>query len=443
MFVGACLAVLMPSIDQTIVATALPTITRGLHTTIAWSVWTVTAYQLGMVMATPVAGRLSDTLGRRRMFLVFVGLFTASSVICGLSPNIYVLIGFRLLEALGGGGFTPSITGLVADHFGADRDRRVGLVMGIVPLGALIGPAIGGLVVTWLSWRWIFFVNLPLSLVVLSVLATVLPASGRSGARARGLPIDLLGSGLLCAAIVAFMTAASQLGDRRANLVPVVLCLSASAVLAVGFLLRQTRTRFPIFPPELLNRPVFALINTLNFLFGGAAIGAFSLVPLYAQVRYGISPLESGLFLSVRAVGLALATALTAMFLLRRLGHRRPILAGYAVMIAGLALTGAPPLVGTPVQWLTLTTALYGIGIGIATPLNVAAFQLMPQRIGALTGIRMMFRQLGAVAALSVAGAVVARSPSQAMALAAVFVALGGVMLAATPLIRGVPEPAH
>ncbi|HZV52887.1 MAG TPA: MFS transporter [Candidatus Dormibacteraeota bacterium] len=439
MFAGACLAVLMPSIDQTIVATALPTITRALHTTLAWSVWTVSVYQLGMVMATPIAGRLSDTLGRRRTFLAFVALFTASSVLCGLSANVYMLVGFRLLEALGGGGFTPSITGLVADHFGADRDRRVGLVMGIVPLGALVGPAIGGVVVTYLSWRLIFFVNLPLSLVVLTVLSRVLPRSPRP--RADGVPIDFLGSGLLCAAILAFMLGVSQLGDRHPAPLPVALSLAAAAVLVPGFSLRQKHTRFPIFP-ALPRRRVFALLNVLNFLYGAASIGAFSLVPLYAQVRYGISPLEAGLFLTVRALTLAAMTSLTSMLLLDRLGYRRPIAIGYLVAVTGMLLTALPSPPGTaPIAWLTLTTALYGSGIGTAMPLNVAAFQLMPERIGALTGIRMMFRQLGAITSLSIAGAVTARNASPATALASVFAVLGLLTLAAMPLIRSVPEP--
>jgi len=441
MFVGACLAVLMPSIDQTIVATALPTITRALHTTIAWSVWTVSIYQLGMVIATPIAGRLSDTLGRRRTFLAFVALFTVASVLCGLSANVYVLIGLRLLEALGGGGFTPSITGLVADHFGADRDRRVGLVMGIVPLGALVGPAIGGVVVTYFSWRLIFFVNLPLSLVVLIVLSRVLPRSPRP--RAGGIPIDFLGSSLLCAAILTFMLGVSQLGDRRLAPLPVALCLAATAGLVPAFLLHQKHTRFPILP-ALPCRRVLALLNVLNLLYGAASIGGFALVPLYAQVRYGISPLAAGLFLTVRAVALAATTSLTSVLLLGRLGYRRPIAIGYLVAVAGMLLTALPPPPGmAPVGWLTLTTALYGSGIGTAMPLNVAAFQLMPERIGALTGIRMMFRQLGAITSLSIAGTAAARSVSQAAALTGVFAVLALLTLAAMPLIRGIPEPSE
>src|SRR5205807_7790403 len=133
---------------------------------------------LGQVVSLPIAGRLSDSLGRRRMFLVYVGVFTLASLMAGLSNNVYELIAFRLVQALGGGGLMPSTMGVVADLFTRDRDRALGLVSSFFPLGALLGPMVGGLIVTYFSWREIFFVNVPVGALLMLLLWLLLP-SGR------------------------------------------------------------------------------------------------------------------------------------------------------------------------------------------------------------------------------------------------------------------------
>src|SRR5579884_381245 len=152
-FGASSVALLMSSIDATIVATALPTMTRELATSITWSSWAVTAYLLGQTVAMPLAGKLSDSLGRRRMFLAYVATFTLASLACGLALNVYVLIVFRFIQALGGGGFMPSAMGVVSDNFGRDRDRAIGLFSSVFPLGAMLGPALGGFLVGYWSWR--------------------------------------------------------------------------------------------------------------------------------------------------------------------------------------------------------------------------------------------------------------------------------------------------
>ncbi|MGH2842879.1 MAG: MFS transporter, partial [Solirubrobacteraceae bacterium] len=166
-FVTVSLALMMMAVDSTIVATALHALQHGLGTTINWASWTITAYSLGFVLMLPISGKLSNRLGRRRVFVASVLVFTVASLCCGLVTNVFVLIALRALQAAGGAGFTPSATGIVVEHFGDQRDRAVSLFGSIFPIGAMIGPIFGGVFVTYWSWRGIFFVNVPLGAAVL------------------------------------------------------------------------------------------------------------------------------------------------------------------------------------------------------------------------------------------------------------------------------------
>ncbi|HVT69877.1 MAG TPA: MFS transporter, partial [Trebonia sp.] len=166
-FVVVALALLMSSLDGTIVATALHAIQDGLHSTINWTSWVITGYSVGQVLALPLAGMLSDRVGRRRFFLASVVVFTAASLCAGLAGDIYVLIALRAVQAAGGAGFTPSATGIITENFGSARDKAVGLFGSIFPIGSMIGPIFGGLFVSYWSWRGIFFVNVPIGAALL------------------------------------------------------------------------------------------------------------------------------------------------------------------------------------------------------------------------------------------------------------------------------------
>src|ERR1700722_8815898 len=155
-FFTCALAILMGTIDSTIVATALPKIGDELHSRFNWTGWVVTMYSLGMIIAMPIAGKISDQFGRKKVFLICVGLFTLSSVACGLSVSIYMLVPFRLLQALGGGAFVPSAAGIIGDLFGRDRDRGIGAISSIAPIGQITGPVVGGFITQYWVWRGIF-----------------------------------------------------------------------------------------------------------------------------------------------------------------------------------------------------------------------------------------------------------------------------------------------
>ncbi len=178
-FAVVSIALFMASVDQTIVATALPAIQHELHAQINWSGWTITMYALGQVLVMPVAGKIGDQYGRKQIFLGAAVLFTLASLCCGLAGNIYLLIALRGVQAIGGGAFMPSATGIVSELFGASRDRAVGLFASIFPIGGLVGPVLGGVFVTYWSWRGIFLVNIPVGITLICLGAIVIPDIAR------------------------------------------------------------------------------------------------------------------------------------------------------------------------------------------------------------------------------------------------------------------------
>jgi EmrB/QacA subfamily drug resistance transporter len=436
-FAACSVALLMGSMDATIVATALHTLTREMGSSISWTSWTITAYLLGQTVAMPIAGRLSDSWGRKRMFLIFVVTFTVASLLCGLAVNVYMLIVCRFLQALGGGGFVPSAMGAVADRWGRDRERAIGFFSSIFPLGALVGPALGGLIVTFFTWRVIFFINVPVGIVLVLLLAWLLPSS-----EVRRRPaVDLVGSGLMSGALLGIMLGLNQLGERGPGSPLPWALLAAGVLLVVAFLRRQDRTEHPIIPPALLRRPAFAVVNGLNLLYGASAFGMFSLVPLFAQLTYGLGPLQAGTLLTVRALGM-ITVAFATSLAIRRLGYRLPMILGFLLVAGGLALLAvpAPPLLG-PYGWLAVASILAGMGVGVAGPAaNNAAIELMPDQVAAISGLRGMFRQVGGIVAVSVVALLIAQASGSAGVLGRAFLGLAALVVVATPAVLRVPE---
>jgi EmrB/QacA subfamily drug resistance transporter len=424
----------MVSIDGTIVATALHTLTRELHTTLTWSTWTITVYQLGQIVSLPIAGRLSDSLGRRRMFLAYVTVFTLSSLLAGLATNIYLLVALRFAQALGGGGLMPSTMGVVADLFTKDRDRWLGLVTSFFPVGALIGPTLGGFIVTYSTWRAIFFINVPVGAVVLGLLLVLLPPSPSVRPR-----IDLAGAGLLGAALLTVMFGLNQFADRGLRSPLPWALLAVGGLLAAGFLAHERRAEQAILPSALLRRPAFAVVNTINVVYGAAAFGIFTLVPVYAQLAYGLSPLAAGSLLSVRAIGMA-GLSVTSSMLLRRIGYRAPMVLGFLILAAGLTLISLPAPT-SPFTWLGISALVCGIAIGIAgPPSNNAAVALLPDQVAAISGLRAMFRQTGGIIAITLSAVAAGTGPGEAHALGRVFPVFAVLTVLLVPLIFGVPE---
>jgi EmrB/QacA subfamily drug resistance transporter len=434
------MALLMSSLDGTIVATALKSIQHGLHSSINWTSWVITAYSAGMALALSLAGKLTERFGRRRFFLVSVAVFAVSSLCCGLATNIYLLIALRVLQAAGGAGFTPSATGLVVEHFGAARDRAVGLFGSIFSIGSIAGPIFGGLFVTYWSWRGIFFVNVPISALLIVLCLRFVPRDPDRQAERRSL--DLSGMLLLAAGFLGLMTAISYLGGTGTHiwsprfLVPAMVGLFG----LIQFARHIRRVAEPLIAPLLITGKGFSAVNAINILYGGAVAGMMTLVPLYAVNRYRISALGSGTILTAESVAV-IAISGVAVMALRRTGYRRPLYVGSALITTGVVLLAIRPPGISAYLWLTIAACIVGIGSGLSDPASRnAGLQLAPDRAPALAALRSTGRQVGQIAAVSVTAASLAASRSPGDLQAKVYIAFALLLALCSPVISRVSE---
>jgi MFS family permease len=332
----------------------------------------------------------------------------------------------------------PSATGIVADQFGPDRDRAIGLFTSIFPIGGIVGPILGGLFVTYWSWRWIFLVNVPIGIVVLGLAAVFIPRTER---RTRG-RIDLAGVAMLGVGVLAVMFAASYLGAASASALSpeFLLTLVVGIAALVVFVHHAGHAADPFIPLRLLRGSGFAVMNLINFAFGVAVLGFATLVPLYAQDRYGVDILAAGTLLTARAIGM-IAVAGVSTFALRRTGYRRPMFAGFLLCAAGLLMMAIPATGVSPYLWLAVAAGVTGLGMGVSVPAtNNAIMHLAPSDTGSIAGLRGMFRQGGGITGVAVVTAVIARSGDPGIAQAWSLVFLAALLLAIVPLILLVPE---
>lgn len=441
LFGVVAISLFMSSIDSTIVATALPAMHHSLHASINWAGWTITVYSLGMIVALPVAGRISDQFGRRKVFFGGVALFTGASMACGLANSIYLLIVFRALQAIGGGALQPSAAGIVADHFGKNRDRAIGLFGTVAAGGQVVGPVIGGLLVGYLSWRWIFFVNVPIGILLLWGIVVLVPVTQE---RRKG-RIDVHGLLLMSGFVLALSFGITSIGNARTTIADPEFFVPTLAGLAfLGAFVRHTVTvPDPFIPPRLLRAKGFAVMNIINILWGGMGFGiAATLAPLYAEERYHLVALDAGTLLTARGIGALVIGALATMAL-RRSGYRLPMIVGFIVSAVGTALMAIYPQWGiSPYTWLAVGAGIAGLGNGTANPASRnALLQVAPDDVAAITGLRQMFAYVGIIFSVSIATAILNRSGNPGLTQAhLLWVVVGVLLVVMVPLVLRVPE---
>jgi EmrB/QacA subfamily drug resistance transporter len=436
---GICATSLfMASIDQTIVAAVLPRIGNAMYSRLNWTGWIVTIYAVGQIIAMPLAGKISDQFGRKQVFLYCIAIFTVSSLACGLATNIYELILFRFVQALGGGGFMPCAAGIIADSFGSNRDRAIGMFSSIFPIGQIAGPVFGGLITEYWIWRGVFFVNVPIGIGLLFLAVRYIP---RAATRERS-RFDMAGVGLLTMTIISGMLAISSLGENGVSVVDVRFLLPFVAAVVLGWLLmrHEHRTSTPLIPPRLINGKGFRTMNLLNLLFGAALLGFATLAPIYAENRYHIAISEAGTVMSARALG-TLIIAAAATMLLRRTGYRLPMTIGFLTTAVAFIMIAVSPWGISAYWWIALFSLLAGLGLGCAAPAsNNAVLQLAPHDIGAIIGLRGMFRQIGGIAYVAIATTVIARSTHPGLAQAHIFLIQAFVLVLMVGLVYTVPD---
>ena len=402
---GALLLVLfIASLDQTIVSTALPTIVGDLGGLEHLS-WVVTSYLLASTVVGPLYGKLGDLYGRKRVLQFALVLFLVGSALCGLAQSMPQLIAFRAIQGLGGGGLIVVSMAVVGDLVAPrDRGRYQGLFGGVFGVSVVAGPLLGGFFVDNLSWRWIFYINLPLGLVALAVIATAF-RSRQVTTRHR---IDWLGTVVLAAGLSGVILYTSLGGTSYAWDAPGMLAaISAGVALLALFPLIEARAEEPILPPELFRNMTFRTTSAIGFVVGFALFGSVTFIPLYLQIVKGHSATESGLLMTPMMLGV-LVTSTASGFLISRYGRYRVFpIAGTAIAAVGLYLLSTLE-VATPTEVAAGYMLLLGLGLGLVMQVLVLAAQnaVDYRLLGVATSGSTLFRQVGGSIGVSVFGAI-------------------------------------
>jgi EmrB/QacA subfamily drug resistance transporter len=445
-FAVVSLALVMSSIDSSIVSVGLHSMLNDLKTNLAYIGWTITGYQLSQSIMMPIMGKISDDWGRKRVFLIAVGIFTLSSLAAGFAPNVYLLIIFRVLQGIGGGAFMPSATGIISDAFGHKRSTAIGLFSSIFPIGSIIGPNVGGLIIDHLSWRWIFFINIPIGALLITCGLFILP---RSRAMAATRSIDYGGAGLFSGAVLAILYSLTNWANHPESGVGVMafVFLGVAAVLLVLFVRRESRVEQPIIELKLLRWRPFLAANIYNFVFGAVVFGIFSFIPYYATVAYGMTAGEAGLVLTPRSIAAMVLSIISSLFIIR-FRYRLPMIIGSVVMACGFILLSRGysniSIFGLTIQNLALLAfivMLGGVGMGIANPAsNNAILDIIPGKVASVAGLRGMLRITGGAFGTAVVALVLSRSQDKGAGFQQVSLFSALLLLLLIPVVFMIPD---
>jgi EmrB/QacA subfamily drug resistance transporter len=405
-FSGLLLVMLLAALDSTIVSTALPTIV-GEFGGLEHLAWVVTGYLLAQTVVTPIYGKLGDLYGRKIVMQSAIVLFLIGSALCGLSQNMTQLIAFRFVQGLGGGGLNVTTQAIVGDIVPPrERGRYQGIFGALFGLASIAGPLLGGFFTTHLTWRWIFYINLPLGVVALVVLAATLPHQTLRKVHA----IDYAGAALLAVTLSSLTLVADLGGSAYPWSSPMMIGIIAAAVVALAlFAIVERRAVEPVLPLRLFGQQTFLVATVVGLVVGFALFGSVTYLPVYLQVVKGESPTRSGLQMLPMMLGM-LTTSVISGQLISRTGRYKifPIM-GTAVMTVGLyflsRLTAESSTMTASVLMLVL-----GLGIGMVMQVLVIAVQNAAdyRDLGVATSGATLFRLIGGSLGTAILGAVFA-----------------------------------
>ena len=431
-FSGLLLAMLLASLDQTIVSTALPTIVGDLGGIDQLS-WVVTAYLLAATVTIPLWGRMSDLYGRKRLFQAAIVVFLAGSALSGAAQTIGELIAFRALQGLGAGGLMTLAMAIVADIISPrERGRYQGYIQMVFVVASVAGPLLGGVFADHLSWRWVFYVNIPIGVVALTVVSTTL-ARTTTDRRPR---IDWLGAALLAGAITSALLVTTWGGREYAWGSPEIVGLAVAAVvLLAGFFAQERRAPEPVLPLRMFREPVFDVVSAVLFLTTCAFFAAIVFLPLFLQRVTGASAVQSGLQLLPLLLAGTLSTAVIGRVVTRTGRYKVFPAVGLGLMAIGLFLLSRLDETSSHAT-IALDMVVFGLGFGMVSQLLVLAIQNAVDRrdIGIATASANLFRSLGGSVGAALFGAIFASRVSAGAGPGEIADALDTVFLAAAPV---------
>jgi EmrB/QacA subfamily drug resistance transporter len=405
-FGALLLVLLLASLDQTIVSTALPTIVGDLGG-IEHLSWVVIAYLLASTVAGPLYGKFGDLYGRKVVLQVAIVIFLIGSVLCGLAQNMAELIGFRAIQGLGGGGLMVTTVAVIGDVIPpAERGRYQGFFGAVFGVSTVIGPLLGGFFVDNLSWRWIFYVNLPLGALAFGVIAVVFRSRSARVRRS----IDYAGALLLAGGLSSIVLFTSLGGTTYPwSSARIVGLAVLGVVLLAAFVAVERRAAEPILPLSLFRNRVFAVTSAVGLIVGLALFGSVTYMPLYLQIVRGHSPTASGLLMTPMMAGV-LVTSILSGQLITRFGRYRPFpIAGTGIMAIAVFLLSRLA-VDTPAWQTSLFMLILGLGIGMVMQVLVLAAQnsVSYELLGVATSGSTLFRQVGGSIGVAIFGAIFA-----------------------------------
>ncbi|MFT6676449.1 MAG: EmrB/QacA subfamily drug resistance transporter [Sulfitobacter sp.] len=400
------LLLLLASLDQTIVSTALPTIVADLGGLDHLS-WVVTAYILASTVVAPLYGKIGDLYGRRNTVFVSVGIFLLGSALCGLANSMTMLILARALQGLGGGGLFVLALSVIGDVIPPrDRGKVQGVFAAVFSVSSVVGPLLGGWFVEVFTWHWIFFINIPIGLLAVIGFATGFRPTGKRVSR----KIDWLGAAALSVSLAA-LTLFSSLGGRSFawDSLEIIGLVVLTIVAMTVFIFAEKRAAEPILPLELFRLNVFWVTSIIGFVAGAAMFGALTFLPVYLQIAKGTSPTVSGLMLVPMTFGILTTSTLSGRYMGRTGRYRMLPIFGTSFLTLGmLLLSRLTP--DTPGLVFGASLACVGAGMGCIFPVVTTAVQnaVPREQLGTATASGLMFRQVGGSLAVAVFGAIFA-----------------------------------